>query len=366
MANIPGVSADATSLNSSYPQYNYEARVALAAFWILFTIAGFTGSSLVIWSVVLSKKLRTVTNAFVVNLSVADFWTSLSYPWLAVAGLSTTSWPLTSEIPCRIAAVQFDTGFGASLYILAAIAVNRMVMITQPIDIYRWLYTPRKVAVMIAATWILPWMVVGIPPLCQAGQLGFDITTRSCSIIESDENSASYKLTQTLGMYPIPMIIIISSYTALYVNIRRHFKQQRRRHVITKTPTVEMDLSDYCKTDPSRQSLGPTISSMSKSNIQAIKRQQLAITKNLFLICLTFTLLVSPYFLSLAAPHSSGFTPFAAAIATINSCVSPIIYTCNHPDFKVIFPKMLKCRYSEIPEPSDFLKYFLSRRKPGN
>ncbi|XP_038058756.1 melatonin receptor type 1B-A-like [Patiria miniata] len=348
---------------TSPSEYHYKARVVLAVFWILFTVFGFTGSSLVIWSVVLSKKLRTVTNAFVVNLSVADFWTAMSYPWMAVAGLGVHQWPLESEIPCRIAALQFNTGFGASLYILAAIAVNRWVVVTQSIDTYRWLYTPKKLAAMIAATWIIPCLLVSLPPAFQAGKLGFDERTHTCS----DVSNATYNLVMTLGLYPIPMVIIISSYTALYVHIRRHFKQQKRRHApMGKSSTivdVELTSDKSFSADPTGASSGPTIDSMSAKSLKAIKRQQMAITKNLFLICLAFTVLVSPYFMSLAAPGSAGFTVYAAIIATVNSCVSPIIYTVNHPHFKVIFPLMLTCRYAEIPEPSDFLKYFLSRKK---
>ena len=93
--------------------YLYEARIGLGCCWIIIAILGLVGNSLVILSVILSKKLRTVTNAFVVNLSVADLWTSLSYPWQAVAILSRGSWPLATEGPCYIAAVQFYTGLGA-------------------------------------------------------------------------------------------------------------------------------------------------------------------------------------------------------------------------------------------------------------
>ena len=39
-----------------------------------------------------------------------------------------------------------------------------------------------------------------------------------------------------------------------------------------------------------------------------------------------------------------------------NSCVNPIIYAAKHPQFKKVMRHLLRCRYSEIEEPSDTLK----------
>ncbi|XP_033634222.1 melatonin receptor type 1B-A-like [Asterias rubens] len=348
--------------------YPYEARIGLACVWISVSILGLVGNSLVIWSVILSKKLRTVTNAFVVNLSVADFWTSLSYPWIAVALVSHDSWPLESEVPCIIAACQLYTGLGASLYTLASIALNRAVLITQPMNTYRVWYSPSKVTVMIAMTWIVSCSLVFIPLILNIGELGFDPESNTCSDIDTNPRGEEYNLIQSLGFYPVPMLIIICCYTALYIHLKRHFRKQKARNTYQESATpadksigersVSLSVITADTSVSSQREL--TADRSSKSHRQAINRQQVSITKNLFLVFCIFTLLLSPYYISLAVPSSRKFVLYGVTITIFNSCVNPIIYTINHPQFKIVLRKIIQCRLSEIPEPSDFLKSVLT------
>ncbi|XP_038069552.1 protein trapped in endoderm-1-like [Patiria miniata] len=354
----------ATPSPSLYP---YNARIGVACVWILAAVLGLIGNSLVIWSVVLSKKLRTVTNAFVVNLSLADFWTSLSYPWQAVAILSHGSWPLATEVPCYIAAVQFYTGLGASLYSLAVIAFNRFMLVTQKTETYSRWYSPRKVSAMIAATWVMPSIVFFLPPIIGIGDFGYDPQDNTCSDKDGHPRGQEYNLAQSLGLFPVPMLIIISSYTALYIHLKRHFRKQKRRRAQQGSPSQDVDggtvgESTVSFTVVSESTAMPT-NSVAKSNRRAISRQQLAITKNLFVVFFIFFLLMSPYFISLAVPSSRKFALYGATISILNSCVNPIIYTAKHPQFKLVLRNILRCRYSQIPEPSDWLKSVLSRQR---
>ncbi|XP_038068346.1 G-protein coupled receptor moody-like [Patiria miniata] len=345
----------------------YNVRIGVACVWIIAAVLGLVGNSLVICSVVLSKKLRTVTNAFVVNLSLADFWTSLSYPWEAVAVLSHGSWPLATEVPCYIAAVQLYTGLGASLYSLAAIAFNRYMLVTKkPATYSRW-YSPRKVSAMIAAIWIIPSFVLFFPQVLGIGIFGYDPQDNTCSDKDGHPRGQEYNLAQSLGLFPVPMIIIISSYTALYIHLKRHFRKQKRKRAHQGSPSQDVDGGTVGEltvsfTVVSESSAMPN-NNVAKSNRREISRQQLAITKNLFVVFFIFFLVMSPYFISLAIPSSRKFALYGVTITTLNSCVNPIIYTAKHPQFKLVLRQILRCRYSQIPEPSDWLKSVLSRRK---
>ncbi|XP_038066467.1 melatonin receptor type 1B-A-like [Patiria miniata] len=346
----------------------YEARIGVACVWVFAAVLGLIGNSLVIWSVVLSKKLRTVTNAFVVNLSLADFWTSLSYPWQAVAMLSHGSWPLATEVPCYIAAVQFYTGLGASLYSLAAIAFNRFMLVTQkPATYSRW-YSPRKVSAMIAATWVIPSIVFFLPPILGIGDFGYDSQDNTCSDKDDHPRGAEYNLAQSLGLFPVPLLVIISAYAALYIHLKRHFRKQKRRRTQQDSPARDnktVGPQSTVSLSVSNESTGPEISTnnVAKCNRREISRQQLAITKNLFMVFCIFFVLISPYFISLAVPSSRQFALYLGTITILNSCVNPMIYTAKHPQFKLVLRKILRCRYSQIPEPSDWLKSVLSQNK---
>ncbi|XP_038068388.1 G-protein coupled receptor moody-like [Patiria miniata] len=351
----------ATLSQSLYP---YNVRIGVACVWIVAAVLGLVGNSLVIWSVVVSKKLRTVTNAFVVNLSLADFWTSLSYPWQAVAILSHGSWPLATEVPCYIAAVQLNTGLGTSLYSLAAIAFNRFMLVTQkPATYSRW-YSPGKVSVMIAATWVIPPIVFFLPPIFGVGDFGYDPQGNTCSDKDDHPRGQEYNLAQSLAAFPVSMLIIISSYTALYIHLKRHFRKQKRRRTQHDSPAQnDKAVGKSTVNSISTESSSTPTNDLAKSQRQEISRQQLAITKNLFMVFCIFFLLISPYFVSLVVPSSGKIALYLGTITILNSCVNPIIYTTKHPQFKLVLRKILSCRYSQIPEPSDWLKSVLSQRK---
>ncbi|XP_038067107.1 protein trapped in endoderm-1-like [Patiria miniata] len=364
MASIMNITTvEPTTLNPSL--YPYEARIGVACVWIVAAVLGLVGNSLVIWSVVLSKKLRTVTNTFVVNLSLADLWTSLSYPWQVLAILSRDGWPLSTEFPCIIAAVQLYTGLGASLLSLAAIACNRFVLVSQKPATYRRWYTPGKVAIMIAVTWTCPCVVFFLPPIIGIGELGYDPQDHTCSDKDGHPRGPEYNLAQSLGLFPVPLIIIISAYTALYIHLKRHFRKQKRRHTQQDSPAqVNEEVGQSTVSfSVSTESQGIAADDVAKNNRRRISRQQLAITKNLFMVFCIFLLLMSPYFISLAVPSGRNFALYGLTISIVNSCVNPIIYTINHPHFKGVLRSILRCRYSKIPQPSDWLKTVLSRRK---
>ncbi|XP_022100956.1 G-protein coupled receptor moody-like [Acanthaster planci] len=352
--------------DSSQSLYSYEARFGLAFVWSAAAVLGLVGNSLVIWSVVLSKKLRTVTNAFVVNLSVADFWTSLSYPWEVVAMLQDDSWPMASEVPCVIAAIQVYTGLGASLLSLAVIAFNRFMLVTQTTATYRHWYSPGKVSVMIATTWICPFFVFLLPPVIGIGEIGYDPQDHTCSDKDGHPRGTEYNLAQSLGLFPVPMVIIVSSYLALYIHLKRHFRKQKKRRTQYANPaqddtsavshsTVSFSVANECPATQQNQT--------TRNQRRAISRQQLAITKNLFMVFCIFISLMAPYFVSLAVPSGRRFALYGLTISIVNSCVNPILYTVNHPHFKGVLRSILRCRYSQIPEPSDWLKSVLSRHQ---
>ena len=69
------------------PENTLVERQVFAALCVLISVVGTVGNLSVVVCMAMSKKLRTVTNVFVVNLAVADLLSCLSLPWQAVAVL---------------------------------------------------------------------------------------------------------------------------------------------------------------------------------------------------------------------------------------------------------------------------------------
>ena len=119
---------------------DYNQRIVVATAFSIAALLGIFGNSLVIFSVFASTKLRTPTNAFVVNLSIADLITSLVIPWNVGILLSTKEYPI-KDWGCAIVAGILFTCIGTSLFTLASIALNRLMLITRPMRTYS-LYIP--------------------------------------------------------------------------------------------------------------------------------------------------------------------------------------------------------------------------------
>ncbi|XP_038069020.1 melatonin receptor type 1B-B-like [Patiria miniata] len=317
--------------------YTYQAGVGSACVWVFLTILGFVDNLLVIWSVILSRKLRTVTNVFVVNLCVADLWTCLSYPWMVVATVSQDGWPI-SETPCIIAAVQFHTGLGTRLYSLAAIAFNRFA-ITVTDETYKRLYSPGRVIAMVAATWAVPCTVTFLPLIFGVGELGYDDLHKSCTDKDDHTNGTEYSIIQFVCSFIVPLTIVVISYMALYI------LQKRRLATVDDQPSDAMEMT-------TREISSLEITIRDVSEMRSPPDQEQAITKNLFIVFCTFTLLVSPFFISLFMSTTHLFAVYGLTIVILNSCVNPIIYAVGHPHFKMVLSKIVRCRYSEIPDPS--------------
>ncbi|XP_022080955.1 melatonin receptor type 1C-like [Acanthaster planci] len=311
---------------------------------------------MVILSVILSKLVQTSTNVLVVNLSVADLLTSLSIPWSSVARLSGGTWPLSTEVPCQIAAFLFHTGLGASLYNLAFIALNRMVRITRPLATYNRIFSPRKMLCIVAFSWLVPTFVIVFPLTIGVGGLGYDLLLDSCSDDDLHPRADEYNLAQTIGFYPVPMTTVIISYLVTYVHVRRHFKKKLPKRNNKNTLTPHNSTAGMASSAPTVSGEATAERRGDRDERCRISRQQLKITKNLFIAFCAFTLCISPYHVSLFFSSSMGFALYGATILILNSCVNPIIYGAKHPQFKKVLRPMLRCKWGEIPQPSKALQ----------
>ncbi|XP_001197036.2 alpha-1A adrenergic receptor [Strongylocentrotus purpuratus] len=365
---------------------NYTQRAIVATMFIIACVLGTAGNSLVILAVVFSKKLRTITNVFVVNLAVADLLTSLILPWNAVALLSRDGWPL-HEWVCSAAAGILFTCVGCSTYTLASIALNRCILITKRLQSYQAIFKIRNLAIWISLTWIIPFVLCVIPGFVGLGQLGYNAKYSTCSQQSKHEYSNYYDILQALGIYPIPLVIIVVCYIKIFLHVRHHLRSMLSTSVSCPSSNdneLSSSVNDTsvphvnrisCKAPPSKQNgtsnnnpqrisnHNASITSSHSSLRGRQLRRQVEITKNLFYVVCAFLICLTPYSVCLLYDDSDPFVPYAAAIVFCNSCINPIIYATKHPYFKKVFRCILTCKCSDIPEAADVIKRVSKKTK---
>ena len=300
----------------------YGERILYATITTLIGITGTVGNALVIIAVIINKKMRNKTNAFVVNLAIADLISSVNLPWMSVAILSVDHWPLPDWI-CTLQAMITMASMGCSLYSLGGIALSRACLITLPNHRYHEILNSKSLSALLAVFWLIP-ITVALLPIAVAGKFfGFNTRYSMCIWNTTHPFSPIYNLILVSTFYPVPLFIIFFSYGRIWRHVRIHSRRMAR--VTSQVVTVSSDIAGVAR----------------KS---VFSKRQMSVTKNLFSIILLFLVLISPYTILLVIPGGQRLVPPLAMIFLLNSCVNPFIYGTRHPDFKVAFRLIIRCR----------------------
>ena len=364
---------DSTDENSIDLNVAYWEQIFTSILIIIIAIAGILGNSMIVAAVALSKKLQTATNAFVTSLAVTDLVTSFFLIWFAVGTLGKTSWPIPGAYwLCQLTAFMIYSSVGTSLYTLAAIAVNRLIHIIRP-ELYSKIFTSWKLAILIAIPWILPSASSAILLLTGNGGVGYNPVYHDCADIDDHKGADVFKLAKIVIGLPLPTAAIVISYAWIYVYLKRHFKRQLRNlsDIPAKSTDTLRELPD--EREPSStygfkiqdHHVGDPSPHFSESRRERIWRQQVEITKNLFVVVCVFFACFLPYFFVQLLPvtNVTGHIEFYVKITPfINSSVNFLIYGSKHPDFNLVLGYMIRRAYGDIPQPSRLLKYLLSRK----
>ncbi|XP_038045065.1 melanopsin-like [Patiria miniata] len=306
----------------------YERQI-FAAIVITVVTLGTVGNSLVIIAVALSKKLRTTTNVFVVNLAVADVLNCFFLPWQAVAILGGDDWPISgARWVCTAASFISVFTTGCSLNNLALIAVNRWVGITKSRFTTRRIYTARKLALMVIFSWAIPLGCALTPVLTDFGELGYEKLYKLCSWVRLNPYTNTYRMLIAGIYYPTQLITITISYISIFFYVRK-----------TSHETMEATRGNL-------------------ATRMRISKRQLDVTKNLVYVVLAFILCFTPCFVALTITDAEWiykFAPWAVAMVYCNSSVNPVIYATSHPDFKEVIGHLMcrrRCRTIPQSDPS--------------
>lgn len=318
---------------------HYVERVLYATLIGLICIVGTIGNCLVIIAVSMSRKLRTKTNVLVVNLSVADLISCLNLPWMSIAVLSEHGWPLPDWI-CSLEGGVMILSIGCSLYTLGGIAVSRCCLITLSRARYHDLFTTFNMTAMIIFFWLVPIAIIAIAVSFGSDFLGYSELYSMCIWDTHHDNAKLFNIILMVVFYPIPLgAISVSSYKIWYF-VRSHTRK------IANATMMQPKVANVSG------GIGAGTTAVKKNHFS---KRQMAVTKNLFFIIAMFLVLMSPYGILLVLPGGEKLVPGFGVILLCNSCINPFIYGTRHPDFKIAFRQLLRCKTNfQIARESSF------------
>ncbi|XP_072013798.1 melatonin receptor type 1A-like [Amphiura filiformis] len=338
--------SDMTTINASMmptfipirDEIDIPQRIIIGIILTVICIFGFCGNTLVIVAVFLSRKLRTTTNVYVVNLAVADLLSCMFQIWDVVGLWSLNGWPIADWI-CVISSAVSLICVAFTIIDLALIAVNRYHKVLYPMHLYQKIYSNRNVGIMVGAAWLYCTLVVCVPPSLGIGKLGYSFDLKTCASDESNPGNKFYTMLSTALIFPIPLVTLIFCYTKIFLFVRDHQKSiTATRRKSSFRAQLDTDPTKPPKPDP----------------------QTVQITKNLLYVVVAFVVCFTPYALAVAVPPLSIARHWSGLLVMFNSSINPIIYGLKHPHFKEVFPYILRGQWRDIPELVGFMHRFKS------
>lgn len=293
----------------------------LIVLYILTFIVGLVGNSLVCFAIWRNKKMRTITNIFIVNLSAADLGVIIiCLPSTLVVDVTET-W-FFGSVFCKIHLFLMTVSVSVSVMTLCAISVERWYAICHPLNFHS---TVRRARLIIAVIWLLSFCVA-TPELISSAvkPLRNDtVLLSSCyPILWTAKQVAIFQIFLMVALYFLPLALMGFTYTHIAIVLWNE-------HI----PGLH-----------ERQSRQPMMDKKQSENDQSESRKKAA--KMLVAVVIVFGICFFPvhllnivrYTIGLQAlPHVNIIALFAHWTTFLNSCINPVIYNFMSEKFRKEF-----------------------------
>ncbi|XP_042349425.1 histamine receptor H2a [Plectropomus leopardus] len=303
---------------------------------ILLTVGG---NVLVCLAVCASRRLRCLTNCFIVSLAVTDLLLGLLVlPFSALLQLNKV-WPLGPAF-CNFYISMDVMLCTASILTLLAISVDRYLAVTMPLR-YASLVLPWRVAVAMASVWTVSVAVSFLPIQMGWNTVNGTVQNQGPWAEEGKcrfELNRPYALTDSLLTFYLPLVAMCWT----YLRILRIARTQAKR-IISARPTCVTSYN--CRNNTSS-------SFTVVSSITAVALREHKATMTLAAVIGAFVVCWLPYFILFTVlgiqehpdPSEVEEFPIVLWLGYANSALNPILYGALNRDFRSAYTHLLRCR----------------------
>lgn len=312
---------------------------AVLALLIVLTVCG---NVLVCLAVCTTRRLRCVTNCFIVSLAATDLLLgALVLPFSALLELRSGEWPLGAAF-CNIY-VSLDVMLStASILNLLAISVDRYLAVTAPLR-YAALLRPARVGVSLALIWLVSVCLSFVP--IHMGWNTRDGTVQNVGKATDAEGegdryatckfdlNTTYAVVDALCTFYLPLLAMCWSYCRVF----RIARAQARRIVAT------------------RRAGGCTSSATGHWGVLAVAVREHKATVTLATVVGAFVVCWAPYFtyftvMGLLRRDMNGQAYSVVLwLGYTNSALNPLLYAALNRDFRSAYGRLLHCPRSKPP-----------------
>uniref|UniRef100_A0A672J3N7 Gastrin/cholecystokinin type B receptor n=1 Tax=Salarias fasciatus TaxID=181472 RepID=A0A672J3N7_SALFA len=339
---------------------NQTVRIVLYSLIFLLSVLG---NSLIIAVLLRNRRMRTVTNLFLLSLAVSDLMVSLvCIPFTLIPNLMRDF--IFGTGICKLAMYFMGVSVSVSTFNLMAISLERYSAICNPLTSRAW-QTKSHAAKVITVTWVASFILMLPYPISSTLKPFTRLnnsTGHMCRLVwPNDVIQQSWYVCLLLLLFLIPGIVMMTAYGLISLELYRGIKfelsnRKSSRDRQSSTGSIKPGDSDGCYLQPSKSKsltvntgtsgggsskpmMSRVYSSSSTSNLMAKKRviRMLLVIVFLFFLCWTPVFVVNAW---QAFDQRSAYRLTGAPISFIHllsytsACVNPIIYCFMNKRFR--------------------------------
>ncbi|KAF0772265.1 Uncharacterized protein FWK35_00018533 [Aphis craccivora] len=210
---------------SEFGDERAESVVEVTVLMVIFA-ASFVANVYIAWAVLRYREMRTVTNCFLLNLTVADLLFAVTAPALAYVRVR-PDWPF-GDFACRLLPYsQLVCGF-VLLWTLMLISMDRYRCIVVPP--YRSQLTPRRATVLTVLTWLIALAVFMPVPFWFHEQVVMGRTAvKLCTLVFPKNDTFKMSVAFTVPVVSLSCVLPLSLFVYHYQRIFHKLNKTRRR-----------------------------------------------------------------------------------------------------------------------------------------
>ncbi|PIK45041.1 putative G-protein coupled receptor [Apostichopus japonicus] len=194
-------------------------RIIVASLLLIITAFGLIGNILTVVAVMLSKKLQTVANVFLLNLTIAAGLACTTLPFTIINMIANTEFGVLNTHLCSYSSIMGHISFSGTNVAHALIAFDRFYRITRPQYKYSRMFTKFRVLIMLCTAWLYASLSV-IWAVVTPVQFGYSQKYRVCLPYVA---TVSIVRVTTIDLFIL--IFVLICYTAILIYIYRHNKK---------------------------------------------------------------------------------------------------------------------------------------------
>ncbi|XP_061130907.1 prostaglandin D2 receptor 2 isoform X3 [Syngnathus typhle] len=342
----------------------------------LLSCFGILENALILWVVGFRLQRRTVTAVWVLNLAMSDFMATLTLPLFTLYLASSHSWELGNAL-CKIQASIFFLNMFVSAFLLAAISMDRCLLVIKPV----WCQNHRSVAQawkVCLVAWL--WAAINTFPyflfrsvtetadkrkLCYHN---FALHQTSEATLERDceVRQTATAVSKLLLAFLIPLMVIAGSYIQIGLSLRKR-SQKRMQQSIKLNEALIGSNNNATSGAPTplvfpRSSLiPPPLSPGTSFRLNPHNQLSQSFTKMVTAVISVFALCWAPYHIFCMIEVSALYYQenlkvvevglhLATTIAFFNSVLNPILYAFSCPHFCVRIRQSLGAVFDGLVE----------------